>query len=375
MTKQNKNKYVLLAGGLTGGPVIPLLAVVKEWQKHDASIVPVLVDLRKSTSKIIAKDKNILFSSIITGKFRRYFAWQNFFSPFLLVVGLIQSLVLILKYRPVAVIGAGGFVQIPIIFMSWIFRIPRFIHQQDVVPTLSNQICAIFANRVTTTFEFSIRDFLQGTGLGKKYVTTNKVIWTGNPVEQDSKDLSKKEALNNFKLHAHLPVLLVMGGGSGSVALNEIISRSLPQLTKVVQIIHSTGSGKELNISHENYHGYSYIEDVNSALLASDLVLSRAGIGTLTSLAYHKKPSIIVPMPDTHQEYNAGLLYQTKSAIVLDQNDITPDLLIKNIRKILFDIELQKSLSHNLHELFPLHAATKIYRVISDFIDKNHGKQ
>ncbi len=371
----NKNtKYIILAGGLSGGPVTPLIAISQEWQKHDENIVPVLVDLRKSASAIFAKDRKIPFHSIITGKLRRYWAWQNLISPFLLLIGLVQSIILLRKYRPIAVLGAGGFVQIPLIVAAWLMRIPRFIHQQDVKPTLSNQVCSMFANLVTTTFEFTIRDFLQGTGLGHKYITTDKVIWTGNPIIVPESKITKKEALGEFKLHEKLPVLLVMGGGTGSQALNTLIIQALPELTKVVQVIHSTGRDKHEQRSHDNYHSFSFIENTDAAYKAADIVVSRAGIATLTELAMHKKPSIIVPMPDTHQEYNAGLLYQTKSAIVLDQTELTSESLIKTIRKILFDIDFQKQMTDNFQLLFPPHAANKIYKLITDFLDKQHDK-
>ncbi len=364
----------MLAGGLSGGPVTPLIAISQEWQKHDEHIMPVLVDLKKSASAIFAKDRKIQFHSIITGKLRRYWAWQNFFAPILLLIGLIQSILLLKKYKPIAVLGAGGFVQIPLIIAAWILRIPRFIHQQDVKPTLSNQICSMFANLVTTTFEFSIRDFLQGTGLGHKYITTDKVIWTGNPMVIPETKTTKKEALEEFKLHEKLPVLLVMGGGTGSQALNTLIIQSLPELTKVVQVIHSTGRDKHEQRSHDNYRSYSFIENTDAAYKAADIVVSRAGIATLTELAMHKKASIIVPMPDSHQEYNAGLLYQTKSAIVLDQTELTVELLIKTIRKILFDVDFQKQMTDNFQLLFPPHAANKIYKLISDYIKMKDGQ-
>jgi UDP-N-acetylglucosamine--N-acetylmuramyl-(pentapeptide) pyrophosphoryl-undecaprenol N-acetylglucosamine transferase len=375
MHKNKHHKYIILAGGLSGGPVTPLLAVTKEWQKHDPDIEPVLVDIRKSTSAIIAEDRKILFKSIITGKFRRYFAWQNFFAPLLLLIGLVQSFLLLRKFKPVAVLGAGGFVQIPLIIAAWVLRIPRFIHQQDVVPTLSNQLCSMLANLVTTTFEFSIRDFLQGTGLGKKYITTDKVIWTGNPILMTDSEVTKTQAMKEFHLYNDLPVLLVVGGATGSQSLNELIVNSLPELTRVVQVIHNTGPYKYQKIKQSNYQSYPYMENMDVAYKAADVVLSRAGISTLTELALHGKASIIVPMPDTHQEFNADLLYRTKSAIVLDQSELDAELLIKTIRKILFDSNLQKNLQKNFKELFPKNAANKIYHLINNFIKESHVKK
>ncbi len=368
---QHSKKYVILAGGLTGGPIMPLLAVIKEWQQHDQSVRPVLVDLKKSTSAAIAKEQGMEFRTIVTGKYRRYFSLKNIIAPILFMIGLIQSFLLLRKYKPVAVLGAGGFVQIPLIVIAWILRIPRFIHQQDVTPTLSNQICSMFVNLITTTFEFSVRDFLQGTGLGKTYISTDKVICTGNPLLITGPKPSKAEALHSFHLTKELPVLLVIGGGSGSLAINQLIKTALPKLCEVVQVIHSTGPGKAITSTHPNYHPYSFIDTIEEAYVAADIVLSRAGISTLTYLAHFAKPSIIVPMPESHQELNADLLYQTKSAIVLSQTDLNEEVLIKAIRKLLFDVSLQHELAKNLQSLFPEKAAQKVYSLIDRYLNKH----
>ena len=362
--KEKKHKYIILAGGLTGGPVKPLIAIAKQWQTLDRRITPVIVDVKNSVSLSIAHDENIKWQRIITGKIRRYFSWKNFFSPLLILFGFVQSIYILVKYRPVIVLGAGGFVQLPLIITAWFFRIPRYIHQQDVLVTLSNQLCAPFANLITTTFEFSIRDFSQGTGLGKKYIKGTKVYWTGTPTSEPNEKLSQADAKKLLDLHDELPVLLVFGGGTGASQLNEIIYEALPQLSKVVQLIHVTGIGKGKVSAKQNYSPLEFADNMHQLYSASDIVLGRAGIGTLSELAQFRKAGIIIPMPDTHQEMNAELLYRTKSAIVLDQDSVTTEVLISTIRKILFNPELEKSLQTNIHALFPKNADEKIVDLI-----------
>lgn len=368
---QIKTKYLFIAGGLTGGPVMPLLAVAEEWQRHDKGIIPVIFDLKRSASRVIAQKRKLKFHRIITGKLRRYWTVKNVMMPFFVFIGLAQSFYFMRKYKPVAVLGAGGFVQLPLMFMAWIMRVPCFIHQQDVKATLSNQLCALFARLITTTFEFSIRDFLQGTGLGKKYITSNKVVWTGNPVLADAKPVDPEEARQKFGLSSDLPVLLVLGGASGAKGLNEKIKTALPLLTTVVQVVHSTGPGKGNIPSRHNYHPYEFISDMNSAYSCADVVLARAGIGTLSELAVYKKPSIIVPMPETHQEDNAALVYHASAGIAVAQEDLDAELIIRLIRKIIFSPDLQKKFGDNLSKLFPPKADEKIYHLIHEYISRH----
>lgn len=372
MHESSKKQYVFLAGGLTGGPIMPLLSICETWQIENPKITPVILDVRKSTSRHLAKLKHIPFHSIITGKFRRYWSIKNVFSPILVLIGFIQSIWYLWRYRPIAILGAGGFVQLPLLYTAWIFRIPRFIHQQDVLPSLANQLSAPVANIITTTFESSLRDFLQGTGLGKKFVSTNKVFWTGNPSTPIEKSLDKTKALQIFNLSTDLPVLLVVGGATGSAAINELIISSLDKLTKVVQIIHLTGSRKTVAVNHFNYHPYEFLDNIHEAYAAADVVLGRAGIGTLTDLAKAKKPSIIVPMPETHQEFNAELIYQDHAALVVDQSELDADRLVSLIRQLLFDLEFSQKLVKNMGSLFPKNANQKVFHLYKTYL-KDHG--
>lgn len=371
MTQHVKNnKIVILAGGKTGGPVIPLIALMQTWRSQDDRVVPVVFDINSSAGQHLASQNKWRFKRIVTGKFRRYWwAWQNLLAPLLLFVGFIQSIWLLKKLRPVLVIGAGGFVQVPVIYAAWLLRIPRAIHQQDILASLSNSLCAPVANLITTTFHDSVKDFPQGSGIGDNYLTSNKVFWTGNPVRSKLKHLPEPEqAKKSLGLSTDLPVLLVFGGGSGASALNQLITENLESLTKVVQILHSTGPGKMTTRSSGNYHALEFIENMPMAYAAADIVLARAGIGTLTELALVERPSIIVPMPETHQELNAFALYHSQAALVLDQVQITPQVLIEAIRKIMFNPSYAKSLTANMSQLFPKQANEKIVELLKDLI-------
>jgi UDP-N-acetylglucosamine--N-acetylmuramyl-(pentapeptide) pyrophosphoryl-undecaprenol N-acetylglucosamine transferase len=373
MTNSKKTQSVVFVGGLTGGPVTPLLAVATEWCKQDLNIAPTFIDLKKSVASRLVPRAGFKFQTIITGKLRRYWTIKNLLTPFLLLIGLIQSLIILVRLRPIAVVGAGGYVQVPVMYAAWLLKTPRFIHQQDIVPTLANKLVAPIASQITTTFQKSVKDFSQGLGFSKNYAQYNKVVWTGNPSIVTS--TPKSEAQKIFKLDPDWPTVLVNGGGSGAIGLNQALIHNLQELIKVAQVMHSTGVGKkikppiDLPAVHDRYHQYEYIEHMDEALIAADIVITRAGIGTITGLSDYGKISIIIPMPNSHQEANAQYLYDHFAAIVLDQMEITPDTFAKVVRKLLFDVKLQKELQKNISAIIPKDATRNVLKVILDFLN------
>ena len=376
----HKQKHrVVFAGGETAGPVMPLLVLADFWKKTEPNLEPIFLDTHRSVSARVVPSRGYEFKRIMSGKFRRYWTYKNFLSPLQLVIGLIQSLYILAKYKPVIVIGAGGYVQVPVILAAWILRIPRLIHQQDIVPTFSNKLCNPLANKITTTFEKSVKDFPQGLGFEKNYSQYTKTEWIGNPTDLNAAELTqdtKNSALKVFKLDSDWPTVLVIGGGSGAKGLNTAVAHSLPELLKIAQVVHSTGAGKRFRVDidishgHDRYHQYEFIDQINQAYLAADVVICRAGIGTITALSALSKLSIIVPMPESHQENNAQYIYERNAAIVIDESDITPDTLAKAVRKILFDIELQKKMQTNIHAIMPAGATENLLRIIQKLLNE-----
>lgn len=369
MKTNNKNVYAVFVGGETGGPIMPLLTLADAWSKADPNLLPVFFDSRRSVGARIVPSRGYKFKSIVAGKLRRYWSIKNFFSPFLTLFGLLQALIILARLRPIVVIGAGGYVQVPVIIAAWMLHIPRLIHQQDISPSFSNRICTPFVNKITTTFEKSVKDFPQGLGFAKSYSHYTKVVWTGNPTSLNLETVTmeqKQKAHKLFNLEQDWPTVLVIGGGSGARGLNTAVNHNLPELLKIAQVIHSTGVGKRVRPSvdiahgHDRYHQYEFIDQVDQAYLVADVVICRAGIGTITALSALSKLSIVVPMPDSHQEWNARYLYDQHAAIVLDETDITPDTLAKTVRKILFDVELQKEMQKNIRAIMPTGATENI---------------
>lgn len=365
---------ILLVGGGSGGPVSPLLAIAEEIKKYHSNAKFLLVGTKHGPERQMAEKANIPFAFIKAGKFRRYFSLKNLTSPFLILLGFFQSLKLLKAYRPDLVFGTGSFVQVPLVWAAWFKGIPVVLHQQDLVPSLANKLCQFAANKITVTFPGSLGSFFSSLGIFYKKRGGEKIILTGNPFREELKNGSKISGLKEFNLKPDLPVLLVLGGGTGSEFLNNLIEACAEQLSKTIQIIHSTGKNKLKNISAENYHAYEFINNMADAYAAADIVLARAGLSTLTELANLKKLSIIVPMPQSHQELNALLMVELQAAIVLNQDKIKPENFTKLVRRLLFAGEAQQILKTNINNIMPKEANKKITEIILKIITENNGK-
>ncbi len=361
---------ILLVGGGSGGSVTPMLAVANYISKAHPKAEFLFVGSKKGPERLMSNNAGIRFIPITSGKWRRYFSWKNFISPVWNIKGFIESFKILKEFKPDCIFGTGSFVQVPLVWAAWFLKIPVVLHQQDVVPSLANKLCELQASKITVTFPESAKSFSTNVGLFYKKRTGDKVIITGNPFREELRKANRESAQKNFGLRADFPTLLILGGGTGAEFINRLILESLPELSKTVQIIHSTGHGKYQASAIENYHSYEFIENMGEAYAAADIVFGRAGLSTITELSNLKKLSIIVPMPESHQEINGLLLSKLDAAVVMRQKKITAKIFTGLIRKILFAHELQQILKQNIAKIMPHDATEKISEIILKLSEK-----
>ncbi len=355
---------IILTGGGSGGSVAPLLAVAETIKAQKPNVKFLFIGGKNGPEKQMAEAAGIDFVVIQSGKLRRYFSISNLFSPILVLAGFISAFKFLKKFKPNAVFGAGSFVQVPVIWAAWLLKIPSVIHQQDIEPSLANKLCEPVASKITVCFEKSLSDFFDGLGIFYKKSKSHKVELTGNPFRRGLLKEQATKTSNQFGFNEDMPILLVMGGGTGSSFINRLIKESLPELTKIIQVLHILGERDEIKTSINNYHAARFISDMAAAYSIADFVISRAGLSSIAELSALGKVSIIIPMPKTHQEYNAELLAALKSAIVLNQKNVNKELLVRLIRKLMFDYKLQKMLSKNISKIMPKDSDTKIADII-----------
>ncbi|HYF04574.1 MAG TPA: UDP-N-acetylglucosamine--N-acetylmuramyl-(pentapeptide) pyrophosphoryl-undecaprenol N-acetylglucosamine transferase [Patescibacteria group bacterium] len=369
-TSPHNNLRIFLAGGVTGGASTPLFAVASELEKLAPGSQFLFVGTSSPLDRKLARDNGVTFGTLPIAKLPRYVSLQTVLLPFTFTWALCKSFYLIWKYRPHLVFGVGGFTQVPLGFAAFCFKIPIVVHQQDVKVSLSNVLLRPIARKITVSFENSLKDFNGGLFL-KDLQGKQPGVWTGNPVRRKILGGSKAEAVQYFKLDEAFPTLLVFGGGSGAAAINEVVWEQLPELTRYFNVIHATGYGKLKNVEGKRYHGYEFISRMDLAYAVADMVVSRAGMSAISELSLLGKFAIIVPLPGTHQEYNAGLLHLAKAAAVVDQEDFRELALAEFLRHMLHKPDVLKLYSQHIHTIIPKDADKKIAHIIYELLIKH----
>ncbi len=390
---------ILLSGGGTGGSVSPLIAIAEElnssfkkmdflWLGSKEGIEKKMIDNFNENGEIIK------FQSICNGKLRRYFSFKNFTDLVKIKLGFFQSIWIILKYKPDIILTAGSFIAVPVVLAGWILRVPVLAHQQDVKVGLANKLMSPFASIITCSLEESIKDF-----------KNKNIYFTGNAVRQK---ILKNKGGREFDFKNNLKTVLVLGGGTGAEAVNTLIVHCISSLTKFYNIIHITG-GKIVtpfpkggaggifpsaytshcqqnnftsintnNPSSEDatahYRAYPFLNNIEDAYAVSDLVITRAGMGILSELSILAKPTIIIPIPDSHQELNAKYFVDRNAAVVLNQKKLTPEELTETIKNLLSDKNALKKLSDNISKIMPADGAERITGIILEEIKKGNKK-
>jgi UDP-N-acetylglucosamine--N-acetylmuramyl-(pentapeptide) pyrophosphoryl-undecaprenol N-acetylglucosamine transferase len=363
------NKRIILAGGGSGGPVAPLLAVATELKKLDPAVEFLFVGTKNGPEKQMVESAGIKFVSIPAAKFRRYFSLANFIDFFVFIGSLFAARRVLKEFKPVLIFGAGGYVAVPISWMGWFARIKIAMHQQDAHVGLANRMITPVADLATTALERTAKEFLSGTGLFKSPLKP-AAEWTGNPIRSDFFTPVSSNALAKLGLNDSLPILLIVGGATGATQINEVVAEALPELVKSHQIIHITGKGKNIISSkHQNYHAYEFLsEDMPDAMKLADIVLTRAGLSTIAELSALGKISIVVPMPGTHQEFNAAVLKERRAAVVLSGQEFNAEDLPRIINSIKFNPARQKLITTNISAIMPHDAASRIAKLLLNYV-------
>ncbi|MFH0814628.1 MAG: UDP-N-acetylglucosamine--N-acetylmuramyl-(pentapeptide) pyrophosphoryl-undecaprenol N-acetylglucosamine transferase [Candidatus Falkowbacteria bacterium] len=350
---------ILFAGGGTMGSVSPLLAVSEKLKKEFPDCEMLWLGTKHGPEKMVVEKIGIIFRPICSGKLRRYFSLLNFVDPFKIFVGFCQSIGAIIKFKPDIILTAGSFVAVPVVWAGWLLRKKIIAHQQDILVGLANKLIFPAAARVTVSFE----DLL-------KVCPMDKGIFTGNPVRSFLSKANKDKAIETFKLEKGAPVLLILGGGTGARSINDFFVKISDRLTEFCQIIHVCGVGKLVEAEKNNrYHPVEFLTDgLADAYAAADLVITRAGLSTLTELAYLAKPTIIVPIPDGHQENNAAYFSKLNAAIYWKQKELDENKALAQVKSLLNNREELGRLSNNIKGFAVADAADRFVNVVKDLL-------
>ncbi|MFB6226421.1 MAG: glycosyltransferase [Candidatus Paceibacteria bacterium] len=341
---------ILFSGGGTLGSTTPLLAIRDNLGSSDYEFI--WVGTRFGPEDTLIEKKNIKFYPVFSGKIRRYLSVKNLIDPFKILLGLFQSIYILLKEKPDICISAGGFVSVPVHLSAWLLNIPTWVHQQDVKPGLSNKIMARFADKVTVALEESKNNF------------PNSPECIGNPLREEVYQGREEKAKKVFNIKSDRPVIFVLGGGTGAKEINELIVNSLDKLNDF-EIIHVVGpkrnskTARKKEHQYDNYHVFEFLDDeMKHAYALADVVICRAGFSTLTELAALEIPAILVPK-EGHQKMNSRAFSGPKNYIDFKQTEAElSDLLEK-----LMDAEVENA------DILNITSEKKIDKIIRELLE------
>ena len=284
-------KRIILTGGGTAGHVTPNIALLPRLKElgYDIQYIGSYTGIEKE----LIEPFGIPYHGISSGKLRRYFSVQNFTDPFRVLKGFREAHKLIRQLKPDVIFSKGGFVSVPVVLAGKRCKVPVIIHESDMTPGLANKIAIPSAAKVCCNFPETLKSLPEG-----------KAVLTGSPIRQELLSGNKIAAMEMCHFTSDKPVILVIGGSLGAVAVNNAVREALPELLKDFQIIHLCGKGK-MDESLKDVEGYCQFEYIKNELrnlfALADIVISRAGANAICELLALHKPNLLIPLSSDPQ--------------------------------------------------------------------------
>ncbi|MGS2762079.1 undecaprenyldiphospho-muramoylpentapeptide beta-N-acetylglucosaminyltransferase [Sinomicrobium sp. M5D2P9] len=342
------NYKFIISGGGTGGHIYPAIAIANELKARypDAGFLFVGASDRMEMEKVPQAGYEI--EGLWISGIQRKLTLKNLLFPFKLISSLWKATKIVNKFKPDVVIGTGGFASGPLLRVASKKGIPCVLQEQNSYPGITNRLLAGKARKICVAYD----------GL-ERFFPAEKIIKTGNPVRQDLLDVSAKraEAQAFFQLQPGKKVLLVLGGSLGARAINELVKEQLALFReKDVQVLWQCGK-----LYYEEFKKYAdntvrvhaFINEMALAYAAADMVISRAGAGSVSELSIVGKPVIFIPSPhvaEDHQAKNAMAIAEKNAAILIREKDLDA-VFEKEFTALIASEEKQKELGDNIRQL------------------------
>jgi len=361
MEKTNENIKIIISGGGTGGHIYPAVSIANTLKKRypDTEILFVGAIGRMEMEKVPAAGYEIVGLPI--AGLQRKFSLKNFALPFKFINSRRKAKKIIKNFAPDVVVGVGGYASAPTLWAAEKLDIPTLIQEQNSFAGLTNKMLAKRAKKICVAYSEMERFF-----------PAEKIIFTGNPVRQDLFDVNKlrNEAFEFFNLDKSKKTMLVVGGSLGALTLNTVVCKEINRINNNnIQLIWQTGKNFFTQAKNEvaysavkNVRVYDFIYNMNLAFAAADIIVSRAGAGTISELCIIAKPCILVPSPNVsedHQTKNAMALVNKSAAIKVSDSEAA-NKLIDTVVQLFRDTKKMNELSENIAKLAMPDAAEKI---------------
>ena len=362
---KTRSLRVIISGGGSGGHIFPAVSIANALKKNDQNIEILFIGAKgKMEMEKVPKAGYTIEGLWISG-FHRKKMWRNILFPVKLIASLFKAERLIRKFKPDVVVGVGGFASGPTLEVATRKGIPTLIQEQNSYPGITNRLLAKKVSKICVAYPSM-----------EKYFPKDKIQLIGNPVRASLLEMksSRKEAFEHFGFNEAHKAVFMIGGSLGAWSFNMLMKKQTDffEQNKEIQILWQCGKIYEEAYSScktaalENVKVTAFIDRMDLAYEMADVIIARAGAGTIAELSIIGKPVILVPSPNVaedHQTYNAKAFVDVDAAILVADKDIEKDLLLRT-KSLLENKEEQKKLSENIKKLAITDAAKKIAKEV-----------
>ena len=342
-------KNIIISGGGTGGHLFPAIAIAQALQKADNEVNILFVGAKGKIEETKVPEAGYNIELLNIQGFSRKLSFKNITFLIKLFKSLRKSKKIVKKFKPDVVVGVGGYASGALVYVATKRGIPGLIQEQNSYPGITNKILSKRVEKICVAYD--------GT---ERFFPKEKIIKTGNPVRETllNNDITREEAAKFFGLDPNKKIILSLGGSGGAKSINDGIAENIDKLAKTdSQFIWQTGKfyfdeakKAENTVKSDNIKVFAFIKRMDLAYKVADVVISRAGAGTISELCLLEKPAILVPSPNVaedHQTKNAKSLVDKQAAILVKDNE-TKTKLIDTALKLIDNEQEIKILSENI---------------------------
>lgn len=352
-------KKIVLTGGGTAGHVTPNIALLPKLKEMGYEIH--YIGSYDGIEKRLIEDFGIPYYGVSTGKFRRYYDPKNFTDPFKVLKGLGEAKKILKELKPDVVFSKGGFVSVPVVRAAASLKIPCVLHESDLTPGLANKLCMPVASKICCNFPET-----------KEKIGNDKAVLTGSPIREELLTGDKIAAKKLCGFEEEKPVIMVIGGSQGAMAINDCVRAALPKLLPDFNIIHICGKDKmdNLLLTTSGYKQFEYVKaELKDLFALCDVVISRAGANAICELLALKKPNLLIPLPTKgsrgDQLLNAASFESQGFSLVLREEDLDEDSIVEAVQELFCS---RQSFIDNMNKSGQLDPINTICEIIDSYV-------
>ena len=365
---------IIITGGGTGGHIYPGISLAREFQSRDKNNEIIFVGTEHKMESEIIPQEGFRFLGLRVKGIERKFSLESLSALFLFLGSLFTSYGIIKDFKPDLVIGTGGYVSGSVALVSSLLGIPTFIHEQNVIPGITNQFLSLTGKKVFTSFPESAGYFWR----------KERIVFSGNPIRKSIWQGNKEKIIKENNLDSTKKTILVFGGSKGASTINKMVLHSLYLIEESIwlewQVLIISGEEDFKNLTEkvtkspfkETVRVLPYLHNIEDAYDLADLVVCRAGATTIAELSAKGIAAILIPYPyatGNHQLYNARFLESNLAALIIEEKELNREKLAAELSKLLTDNKRLDLLARNSKKLGKRKAAQDIVDNIYDYME------